>query len=196
MADWDFTAADKEMAVAGQILALRDQMAPNLSLDGTVLQDQFETAATASDLDGLLALAKNESGAAGKIDGAAKLRSAGTNPLQAIGLLGADPDRALGRARSDLQAGKPDTAASEAQAVTDQINGSATQGLVRAGATVGILAILLLVVVLWRVRSRKRHDVETALAEIGATIAADEAAAAAPAPAEAAQTESPEPPAT
>ncbi|HEX7492111.1 MAG TPA: hypothetical protein VF337_10460 [Candidatus Limnocylindrales bacterium] len=179
MAAWDFPAADKEMAVAGQILALRDQIArtlPSLSLDGTAIEKQFEAAATAADLDDLLTLTKKAVDAAAKIDNATRLHSAGTNPLQAIGLLGADLDGTLNRARSDLQAGKPDSAASEAQAASDQVNGSSTQGLLRIGAAIVILAGLLLAI-LWQARRRRRQAVALALAEIGATMAPDESVA-------------------
>ena len=91
----------------------------------------------------------------------------------------------------------PDSAASEAQAVADQMNGSTTQGLLRIVATVAILAVLLLAAIFWRAR-RRRHDVEMALAEIAATITVDEPAAPGEPDtlaAEPARLESPEPPA-
>src|ERR1035437_4227661 len=93
-------------------------------------------------MDGLLALTKKEADAAGKVDSATKLRSAGTNVLQAIGLVGADPDKALAQARSDLQRAKPDGASSGAQAVIDQVNGAGTQGLLRIAAAAVLLVVL------------------------------------------------------
>jgi hypothetical protein len=178
MAVWDFTAANKEMAVATQILALREQIAgtlPGFSLDGTAAQKQFETAATPADMDGLLALTKKEADAAGKVDSATKLRAAGTNLIQAIGLVGADPDKALAQARSDLQGAKPDAASSGARAVMDQVNGAGTQGLLRIAAGAVLLVLLLLVALLGVFYRRRRQAVGRALTEIGATMMAAEA---------------------
>jgi hypothetical protein len=172
MAVWDFTTADKEMAVATQILALRDQIAgtlPGFALDGTAVQKQFEAAAIPADMDGLLALIKKEADAAAKLDTATRLHDAGTNVLQAIGLAGANPDKALGDARSDLQNANPDAASSEAQAVTDQVNGSSVQGLLRIAATIVIVGGLLLVAILGVFYRRRRQAVARALSEIGAT---------------------------
>jgi hypothetical protein len=175
MAVWDFTTADKEMAVATQILALREQIAktlPGFSLDATAIQKQFESAVTPSDMDGLLALTKKEADAAGKVDSATKLRAAGTNLIQAIGLVGADPDKALAQARADLQGAKPEAASSGARAVMDQVNGAGAQGLLRIAAGAVLLVLLLLVALLGVFHRRRRQAVSRALAEIGATMVA------------------------
>jgi hypothetical protein len=201
MAAWDFSAADKEMAVATQILALREQIAktlPGFSLDATAIQKQFESAVTPSDMDGLLALTRKEADAAGKVDSATKLRAAGTNVLQAIGLVGADQDKALAQARADLQGAKPDGASSGAQAVMDQVNGAGAQGLLRIAAGTVLLVLLLLVALLGVFYRRRRQAVSRVLAEIGATMVAAEAiepaAEATPQPAADPTVQSPGPP--
>jgi hypothetical protein len=160
MSTWDFPAAQAAMATARQILDARASIGkqlPGFSVDGTDIQKQFQSAATQSDLDSLLTLTKLEADAAGKLNGATKLRNEGRNPLQALGLLSTDLDAILKQARTDLQNIKPGVAGTEAQSVIDQVNGASNQGLLRIGAVLGLLAILLLVIVsIALIRKRRR----------------------------------------
>jgi hypothetical protein len=146
MSTWDFTAANKAMTTASQILAMRDQIVaqlPGFSLDGTEIQKRFQSAGTQADLDNALALTRREADAGTKIGDATKLEQAGRDVLQTIGLLGTDPGASLKQARTDLQNDDPDRASAEAQAVIDQMNGSNAKGLERT--LLAVLAIGLLV---------------------------------------------------
>lgn len=150
MSTWDFPAAQAAMDTARQILDARaaiGKQLPGFSTDGTDIQKRFQSAATQSDLDGLLTLTKLEVDAAGKLNEATKLRNEGRNPLQALGLLSTDLDTTLKQAHTDLQNVNPQVAGTEAQSVIDQVNGASNQGLLRIGAVAGLLAILLLVIV-------------------------------------------------
>lgn len=149
MSTWDYPAAQTAMATARQILDARTAIGkqlPGFSADGTDIQKRFQSAATQSDLDSLLTLTKLEADSAGKVDAATKLRNGGRNALQALGLLGTDLDTPLKQAQTDLGNVKPEAAGTEAQSVIDGVNGASNQGLLRIGALVGLLAILLLAI--------------------------------------------------
>jgi len=149
MSSWDFASADAAMATAREIVDARDAIAKQLSglsLDGTEIQRRFESAATRADLDKLAALMKKEAGASDKIARGTKLRDAGANILQMIGLLGTDVDATLAQARTDLQDLKPDQADPEAQSVIDRLDDSLVQGLLRSLVVVaGTLVVLALI---------------------------------------------------
>lgn len=149
MSTWDFAAAQTAMATAGEILDVRDSIRSQLtgfSLDGTSIEREFDSATSQSDLDSLLTLIKKESDAAGKLDAATKLDGQSRNIVQSLGLAGTDIDTALKQAKTDLQNVKPDAAATEAQSVTDQLNGAASQGLLRIGASLALIALLVVAV--------------------------------------------------
>ncbi len=157
MARWDFTTATNALNAASQILSLRDQSqktVTGLRLDGTKLQQSFESAATQADLDAVLALAKSESAAATKVAEASQLQSSGQSILQSIGLLGSDVSGRIDRARSALGDVKPGDASGSAQGVIDDINQSSSQGILRLGV---ILAALLAVLVGLIFRRRRRR---------------------------------------
>jgi hypothetical protein len=164
MSKWDFPSAQAEMAGTRTILDLRDlvrQQLPSFSLDGTDIQTRFESAATQADLDDLAALMRKVSDAAAKIAQAAQSRNGVHDILQTIGLIGADLDTPLKQARADLQRIDPDAAGSNAESVTNRVNGSRTIGLlwvIAVGASVAFvltLTTLLLVFVFLPIRRRK-----------------------------------------
>jgi hypothetical protein len=162
MSSWQFDEATAAMATAGQILGVRDAIekkVPGISLDGTILQKQFEAAGSQADLANLLVLIKKESDAADKLDQATRLREGNHTFLQAIGLLGSDLATPLKQARTDLQAVKPDQAGAAAQLVIDRINASSDQGLLRAGGVVAALAVLMLLLALILLIRRRRPAV-------------------------------------
>ena len=118
MATWDFKGAESAMATAKQIVDVRgsiEAMLSGFSLDGTVIQRKFESAATQADLDSLLTLTKKEADAAGTLDRATKLNEGSRSILQSIGLIVNDIDATLAQARADLGSVKPDAAGAEAQ---------------------------------------------------------------------------------
>ena len=165
MSTWDFVQAETAMTTATQIVGVRDSiqsLVPGFSLDGTAIEQKFESAATQVDLNDLLALVQKEAAAAGKLDQATKLKNGSLSVVQTLGLMGTNLDTALTAARADLQNLKPDNAAAEAQSVIDTINGSSKQGMLRGGAAAGGLVILLLLVVLLLLYSgRKRASAST-----------------------------------
>jgi hypothetical protein len=155
MSSWDFDSADAAMAIARQILDARDEtesQMPGFSLDGTEVQTRFESAATEADLNNLADLMKTVAGASDKVARATKMRDAGTNVIQTIGLLGADVDATITQARAHLGDLKPDQADREAQSAIDQMDGSLWQGLLRGLVAVGLVALMTLAVVFWRRR--------------------------------------------
>ncbi len=159
MSTWDFATAQTAMTTAGEILDVRDSIQTQIagfSLDGTTIRRQFESATSQSDLDSLLTLIKKESEAATNLAAATKLNGQSRNILQSLGLLGTDVDATLKQAQTDLQNVKPDAAGSEAQSVTDRLNGAANGGLLRLGAVFGLLALLVLVVAMIVVVRRRR----------------------------------------
>lgn len=159
MSNWDFAVAGTAMDTAKQVIVARDKivsLVPGLSLDGTVIQKKFESAATQADLVDLLALIKKEADAAAKVDQATKLKDGSRSILQTIGLLGADLETPLKGARTDLQGLKPDTAVTQAQTVIDLVNGSTDQGTLRVGAAVGALGLLLVLIALVVILLRRR----------------------------------------
>jgi hypothetical protein len=159
MSTWDFTVAGTAIDTAKRILGVRDSIGaqlPGFSLDGTVIQQKFESAATQADLDDLLALIKKEADAAAKVGQATKLRNGNLSILQTIGLLGADLDTPLKGARTDLQNVKPDSASTQAQTVIDLVNGSSGQGTLRAGAVGGALGLLLILIALIALLLRRK----------------------------------------
>jgi hypothetical protein len=162
MSSWDFAAAGTAMDTAKQVIGARDSivsLGPGLSLDGTVIQKKFESAATQTDLVDLLALINKEADAAAKVDQATKLRDGSRSILQTIGLLGADLETPLKGARTDLQNVKPDTAVTQAQTVIDLVNGSSDQGMMRAGAVGAALGLLLVLIALIVLLLRRRKPV-------------------------------------
>ena len=157
MASWDFVTAQAAMDTVTQILALRAQIEKDVSgvsLDGTPIQTQFEAAKTQADLAAVLTLIQSEANAAGKVAQAEQLNDGSHSIFQTIGLIGSDPAASIAQATSALKSAKPDDASTAAQQAIDTINGSASQGMVRLGAVLGLLLALLAVVlfVLWRRR--------------------------------------------
>ena len=151
MSNWEFDTAQAAMATAKQIIDTRDsigKLIPNLSLDGTVLQKQFEAAETQTDLDNLLILIKQEADAAARLDQATKASNNSRGILESIGLLGTDVQTPLTQAKADLANVKPESATTGAQRVIDSIDKSSDQGLLRVGAVAGILAVILLLLAL------------------------------------------------
>jgi hypothetical protein len=159
MSSWDFATAGTAMDTAKQVIGVRDSivsLVPGLSLDGTVIQKKFESAATQVDLVDLLALIKKEADAAAKVAQATKLKDGSRTILQTIGLIGADLETPLKGARTDLQNVKPDTAVTQAQTVIDLVNGSTDQGMMRAGAVGAALGLFLVLIVLVVLLLRRR----------------------------------------
>src|SRR5450759_5161022 len=76
-----------------------------------------------------------------------------------IGLLGTDVQTPLAQAKADLANVKPESATTSAQRVIDSIDKSKDQGLLRAGAVAGILALILLLLALIVFLSRRRPAV-------------------------------------
>src|SRR5450759_4704016 len=151
MANWEFDSAQAAMATAKQIIDSRDsigKLIPDLSLDGTVLQSQFESAETQTDLDNLLSLIKKEADAAARVDQATRLSNSSPSILESIGLLGTDVQTPLAQAKADLANVKPESATTSAQRVIDSIDKSSDLGLLRVGAVAGILALILLLLAL------------------------------------------------
>lgn len=151
MANWEFDSAQAAMATAEQIVDSRDsiqKLIPDLPLDGTTLQKQFEAAATQTDMDSLLSLIKKEADAAVRVDRATKLLSNSRSILESIGLLGTDVQTPLTQARADLANVKPESATTSAQRVIEGIDKSKDQGLLRAGSAAAVVAVILLLLAL------------------------------------------------
>jgi hypothetical protein len=162
MSKWQFSTAKTAMATAQQIIETRDsvqKLISGLSLDATVLRRQFEAAATQADLDDLLASIKKEADAAARVDEATKRSNDNRTILQSIGLLGTDVQTPLTQAKTDLSNVKPESATANAQAVIDSIAKSSDQGLLRAGAVAGVLAIILLLLALVVFLRRRRPSI-------------------------------------
>jgi len=162
MSKWDFGDAETAIDTARQIIETRDsiqKVIPGLSLDSTVLRRQFETAATQSDLETLLAAVKKEADAAAKVDEATRRSNDGRTILQSIGLLGTDVQTPLARAKTDLANIKPESASTNAQEVIDGVARSGDQGLLRVGAVIGALATIMLLLALIVFLRRRRPSV-------------------------------------
>jgi hypothetical protein len=163
MATWSFVDATDEMSTVQQILDLRSKIestVKGLTLDGTQIQKDFESAKTPADLEAVLALARSEADAAGVVAKAIGVHDGDRSFLQSVGLMGVDVETKFQAARADLAAVKPDAATAEAQSVIDTIDQSNDQGFVRAAAAtvtglVVALLLLLFLVVLIRRRGRK-----------------------------------------
>ena len=159
MSTWDFAAAGTALNTAKQVIGVRNSIAslvPSLQLDGTALQNKFESAATQADLDTLLTLIKKEADAASRLDLATTLHDGNRSILQTIGLLGADLETPLKGARTDLQNVTPDTAIAQAQTVIDLVSGSTNQGMIRAAAVGGALGLLVVLIALISMLLRRR----------------------------------------
>ena len=162
MQSWDFASAEAAMTTAGEVLDVRgsvEKTIPSYSPNGSTVQKDFETAATQDDLDALLAVMQKMLDASGTIAHATKLHDGSRSLLQTIGLIGTDLDTPMKHAMADLQAVEPDKAQSDAQTVSDEIDGASGVGLLRAAVAAGLLGLILIAAVwlLLIVRRRRRH---------------------------------------
>jgi len=160
MGDWNFDQADPAMATVKQIFEVRDSIEAQLSgftLDKTAVEKQFEAASNQADLTALLTLIQKEAAAAAKIDEATKLKDGSHSLLETIGLLATDVQSPLTQARTDLTNAKPDSATTNAQSVIDRIHKASDQGVLRAGAGVASLALILIVLAFVFLIPRRRR---------------------------------------
>ncbi len=160
MAAWDFGTAKTAMGTGQQIIELRDQIGKEISdfsLDGTTIQQRFESAQNLRDLDDLLVVIRKEAGAASKVAQATKAAGESRSLLQSIGLLGTDIQTPLDRSKEALRRVEPDDAATAASTVIDRIGGSNEQGLLRVATALGTVLALVLVATLFLVWRRRRH---------------------------------------
>lgn len=177
MASWNFDGAETALASVRKILDLRDRIQsdfPDLKFDGTTIQAKFESASSQKDLDAVLALTQKEADAASKLVEAKSLSGADRTILQSIGLLGTDLQPLIDAATTELKAIDPDAASADAARVTDGINASSNQGMLRIFLLLGILLVLLLamLVAIFVVRSRRLPVVVVAPDDGGAQVVA------------------------
>ena len=158
MASWDFGTAQTAMSTVEQILKLRDQVRrslPDLSLDGTSLQDSFQTAQSQRDLDDLLVLMRKEASASARVAQAEAMAGQARNVVESIGLMGTDTAGPLARAREDLRRVQPDEANATAGSVIDTLGAAGATGLLRIAAVLGVLLAAIVaatLLALWRRR--------------------------------------------
>jgi hypothetical protein len=143
MASWDFTLAQSEMKILGQVVAARDKVEkslPGFTLEGGGFQSQFQNATNPGDLGRLQALAEQEADAATVVAQARRQQSGGQNPLQIVGLVGTDLSGQLDQAMAELRAARPEEARTTAQGVIDRVNDATLQGLVRLVVLLALIA--------------------------------------------------------
>ena len=172
MSSWAFKEAGTAIDDAGQIVQARQDMQgllSDVSFNGTELQTRFEGAATGQDLSDLAGAAQQNVEAAKVLAQARDAEAAGRNPLQMIGLLGADLPSGLSRATDALRGVRSDEAKTAAQDVLDQVNGSTLGGVMRLAILLGLLVLAFVAFMLVQ-RIRRRHAVAPALGDAAAPV--------------------------
>jgi len=172
MAQWDFSSAQNAMATASRIIDARDEATsavPGLSLIGTPLQSQFESASTMQELNAVLSLALSEADAAAKVGQAKALDSSGRNPVEMIGMVGSNVTTSMNKANDALLAAEPEDASAAAQEAIDTIHGSFILGIIRLAVVMGTVALLGLYL------RRRRSLVPSAAGALAGTAAPGEA---------------------
>jgi len=172
MAQWDFSSAQTAMATASRIIDARDEATnavAGLSLVGTPLQSQFESASTMQELNAVLSLALSEADAAAKVGQAKALDSSGRNPVEMIGMVGSNVTTSMNKANDALLAAEPEDASAAAQEAIDTIHGSFILGIIRLAVVMGTVALLGLYL------RRRRSLVPSAAGALAGTAAPGEA---------------------
>lgn len=176
MGEWSFTTAEKRIAAATAVLALRDQVdaaaAPLDLQPDDALRAAYEGAE--SDLDEASALANGELAALAAIADAKSKVDAAPDLVSTIGLLGSTPRVPYEAARTAFEAGDVAGARSSAESAAAIVIGAVALGQQRLAIGIAIaIALLVLVIVLLVARRRRRRR---ALALAAAAGPADAAA--------------------
>jgi hypothetical protein len=168
MSDWQFPAAEEQMADAEAVLGQAHDIATVATALGVAppvdLRSAFEGASQS--FDDATRIATAELVAARSVQAAANAVAAPRAPLVTLGLLGTDPAASLQAVLAAFSAGTP-TAAADADALTNAIAGATQIGRDRlliglAIGAVAVVALLVLAAVFWRRRARRPPSVAAA----------------------------------
>jgi hypothetical protein len=173
MSHWQFDKASANIATAVEVDAAHDEaveLVPELA-DSTVVEDAYESAGVADDLGEALDTAEEEADAAAAVADAVAAAEAERNPIEAVGLLGADLATDAAAAVDDLVAGDYDEATSTAEDTSKAGAEAGLGGGLRLGGLLLVLAVAGGGIWFWR----RRRAAQAALAE-GPEDSADEAA--------------------
>ena len=154
MADWKFDDATAEIGVGTDIDDAHDasvDLVPEVS-ESTVVEDAYESAETDDHLAETLDVAEAEEDAAVAVAAAVSAAEADRNPLEAVGLIGADLATDSSAAVDELVAGDFETATTTADATAKSGADAALSGALRLGAVLLLGAAVGGGVVYWRRR--------------------------------------------
>jgi hypothetical protein len=188
MGRWQFERAHAAIEDAGEVLDIRDLLADSAKDAGLLPPPSLRLAYEGADghFDSVLALAEDQLALAREIEEAAGGVAAGRDPITAIGLLGADPEAGLERAREAFDRDAPESAQAEIDAVEAALVGAGEAG--RSRVVVGGLGLIAVVgvggMLAADARRRRRDDATGSTWSAGtdpyATLGAPRQAAAKP----------------
>ena len=172
---WQFDEAEGLMADTRTVLAQRAAVESMAVQDGVTLPDDMRQAFEAGSLADASARAEAERNAMLTIAGAAAARTADSDPLTTIGMLGENPEVNLDAARASLAAGDLDATLASADDAFRAWNGAWQEGRRRVLLLVAVLATILVLgsALVGRVRTARRGDaVVASVASVAAGTAA------------------------
>jgi hypothetical protein len=181
---WQFDAAERLLADARTVLAQRNAVADLAAREGVTLPADMQTEFEAGSLVDASGRAEAERNAIRAISGAAAAKSAGTDPLTAIGMLGEDPDADLVAARTSLGTGDVQASLDASDDAFRAWTGAWQEGRRRALLAVAVLATIIVLgsAVVGRARTARSERVAAASAGLPATSTTTAPMAPAPPP--------------
>jgi len=145
MGAWKFADAEKEIAVARDVLAARGRIISEAEALGfrapATLRQSFEGAAVGA-LDAAKREATDELAALGHLSAAAKAVSVEPDLFESIGMIGEDPAANLAAAGAAFQAGDLRSATESADRAEGTRAGAEAAGQLRAGGAGGIVVLV------------------------------------------------------
>jgi hypothetical protein len=153
---WQFDSATSLLSKARQALAERASLETAAKDAGLSLPARMQTLFEAGDFTGAVAEAQAERAAIAAITGATAAGTSGDDPVTAVGLIGGDPERDLGAARTAFAAGDNAGAVTVANAASQAWAGAYGEG--RRRLLMGISLAAALAVLGLSLVSRLRHS--------------------------------------
>ncbi|MHB8459829.1 MAG: M1 aminopeptidase family protein [Candidatus Limnocylindrales bacterium] len=158
---WQFPLAERLIAEARAVLALRPALAAGAAAAGLVEPSSVRTAfETTPDPSQAAAIATAERTATAALAADAAARPTASDPIGWVGLLGSDPDEAMTAARSAFTAGDLMTAVERGEVARATWAGAVDAGRTRL-AVLGLLLAAFGIAVLLVSRRRDRHRAAT-----------------------------------
>jgi hypothetical protein len=145
MGRWQFVRAHSAIEDAAEVLWVRDQLEDAAKDAGLLPPPSLRLAYESADghFERALALAEDQLALAREIGEAAAGVAAGRDPITAIGLLGADPEAGVERAREAFDKDAPENAQAEIDAVEAALAGAGEAG--RSRVVVGGLGLIAVI---------------------------------------------------